>query len=73
MITNISSAKMQLASASGAAGGTRGVRFAGLSKPGGRFDRAVESVAAQVPGVVLVPAVAVQAAAVPRAWVPFMN
>ena len=73
VMTNISTAKMQLASARGAAGGTCGVGFDGLIKPGGRFDSAVESVAVQVPGAVLVPAVAAQAAGVPSACVPFMN
>ena len=75
MATIKSNAKMQVTSesVSGAAGGTLGARFAGVKKPGGTFERAVESVALQVPCVVAVPAVAVQVAGEPRAWVPFMN
>jgi hypothetical protein len=51
--------------------GERGARFDPLG--GVRRDRVVISVAVQVPGVVLVPAVGVQVAGVPRAVVPFMN
>ena len=51
--------------------GERGARFDPLG--GVRRDRVVISVAVQVPGVVLVPAVGVQVAGVPRAVVPFMK
>lgn len=61
-----------MTNASGAAGGTLGVRD-GLMKPGGRFESAVESVALQIPCVVVVPAVAMQVAGEPSACVPFMN
>jgi hypothetical protein len=52
-------------------GGQFGVARGGAS--GISIDRVVINVAVQVPGVVLVPAVGVQVAAVPRLLAPFLN
>ena len=64
---------MQVARASGAAGGVLGARFDGLKRAGGTLERAVESDAVQVAEVVEVPAVEVQLTGFPWVWVPFMN
>jgi len=55
--------------------GTLRIRCAGSTGPRGGVRRAnvVVSVAVHVPGVVAVPGVGVQVAAVPSAVVPFMN